>query len=104
MCDVTASIMGVAKTLAEGAMSYYPGTATVRFPGSVVRGARRWCLDWIEFSLRWETRSKGQRVADGSHAWLVDPFNAWCIDLNTISRRLNRYHCVVLYVPPLTTV
>lgn len=29
MYHVTASIQGVAKTLAEGAMSYYPGTAAV---------------------------------------------------------------------------
>lgn len=34
MCHVAASILGVAKTLAEGAMSYYPGTAAVCIPHS----------------------------------------------------------------------
>lgn len=40
--DGTASIQSVAKTLAQGAMSYYPGTATVRIPGDHIKQEQWW--------------------------------------------------------------
>lgn len=40
---VTASIQGVAKTLAEGAMSYYPGTAAV----SISQISLRWKIQFV---------------------------------------------------------